>query len=58
MVLGESLYEQLNEAIVEWYHNPPSQRGSDLYVILIADNQSVLLVLKQDLDMVNKCLTT
>ncbi|XP_067014160.1 uncharacterized protein [Anabrus simplex] len=52
MDLGESLYEQLNETIAEWNRNPPMRRSSDLYVILIADNRTVLLVFQKELDTV------
>ncbi|PSN39810.1 hypothetical protein C0J52_13625 [Blattella germanica] len=52
MDLGESLYEQLHETVLEWYRNPPPRKGSDLYVILIADNRSVLLVFQKELDKV------
>jgi hypothetical protein len=53
MNLGESLHEHLTETVAEWYRNPPTQRGSDLYVILIADNRSILLVFQREYDKVN-----
>ncbi|XP_069701961.1 uncharacterized protein [Periplaneta americana] len=52
MDLGESLFEQLSETVEEWYSHPPPRKGSDLYVILIAENRSVLLVFQKELDKV------
>ncbi|GLG92719.1 Uncharacterized protein GBIM_00328, partial [Gryllus bimaculatus] len=54
MDLGASLFEQLAETLADWERNPPPRRhGHDLYVVLIADNRSVLLVFQKDQDRVS-----
>nr|CAD7419901.1 unnamed protein product [Timema poppensis] len=52
LALEESLYEQMTETLAEWHQNPPPRRGSDLYVVLIADNRSVLFIFQKDMEKV------
>ncbi|XP_049775538.1 uncharacterized protein LOC126458411 isoform X2 [Schistocerca serialis cubense] len=46
--LGASLYEQMNDTLADWFRNPPARKGSELFVILIAENRSVLFVFQKD----------
>ncbi|XP_046485913.1 uncharacterized protein [Neodiprion pinetum] len=52
MDMGSSLFDQLNETVQEWYRNPPPNHSDNLFVIIIADNRSVLLTFQHTVEKV------
>lgn len=50
--LGTSLYYHLKKHVKEWYTTPMYKDHPDLYIIIIADQRSVLLVYQDDVDLV------
>ena len=47
MNFGETLYEELNLLITEWQNNPPPRCGSDLYLAIITEHRTILMVFQE-----------
>ncbi|XP_025194839.1 uncharacterized protein LOC112594324 [Melanaphis sacchari] len=43
-----NLYAEMNQYIIEWYTNPPCCQPNNLYIILIAHNKAILIVIQLD----------
>lgn len=52
MDLRESLYKELCDIFKDWQSNIPARCGSDLYVILICEHRTVLIIFQKELDTV------
>ncbi|KAL1140322.1 hypothetical protein AAG570_000254, partial [Ranatra chinensis] len=50
--LANTLYDELNANVKEWYDRPPPRCGSDLFVALITENRTVLIVFQENMDTV------
>lgn len=46
--LFHSLYGNIKSNLSEWYKSNKSKTNSDLFIILIADNRSVLFILQKE----------
>lgn len=51
--LGTTLYYHLKKHVKEWYTTPMYKDHPDLYIIIIADQRSVLLVYQDDVDLIS-----
>ncbi|XP_026808075.1 uncharacterized protein LOC113550445 isoform X2 [Rhopalosiphum maidis] len=47
-----NLYAEMNRYIIEWYTNPPCCQPNNLYIILIAHNKAILIVIQLDTNSV------
>lgn len=54
--MRDSLHNELTEQLLEWTRRPPERCGSDLFIVLIAENRSVLLIFQKEQGMVNYSL--
>lgn len=48
-----NLYAEMNRYIIEWYTNPPCCQPNNLYIILIAHNKAILIVIQLDTNSVS-----
>lgn len=51
--MAKTFYNHLNEHICEWRKKPPIPNPSDLFVVVIADQRSVLIIVQDRTNRVN-----